>query len=390
MSPSLLPHFALTPEQLKVVEEALERNQLVFGPTGSGKSQVLIHRAAYLAQRYNLALQDYLVFVFSEMAGEFIRPSFRLLGMPEEAVTTIDRWCRQFFEVNISRDLPRIYVNLKIDYPKIRTEVLAALKRNEAYHQTLAFAMVDDGQDFASESYEILRLIARHITVFSDFQQKIGDDQTSESFLQEILDARDRVRTLTRAHRNDPEVARLASYFISDKNQKRAFQNDLSPEHKGRRMPLFYIAPSYEEEIELLAAYVQMRLSQHERIGIIVPTSHLLHQIARDLRIRGVITEKVVEEEAQNVIHEPYDFDNLVPKITDYHGAKGLDFDTVFMPSLTEDSFAGIQSEARLRRLLVGMTRAKRWIHLSAVRGRELKETAILKSAAAASHLTII
>ena len=66
----VVPRPLLTSSQLKVVEKPLRKHQIVFGPVGSGKTQVLLHRAAYLAETYRVPADRYRVFVFTNMARE--------------------------------------------------------------------------------------------------------------------------------------------------------------------------------------------------------------------------------------------------------------------------------------------------------------------------------
>jgi superfamily I DNA/RNA helicase len=142
--------------------------------------------------------------------------------------------------------------------------------------------------------------------------------------------------------------------------------------------------------MSLLAATLQMRQSMNEKVGIIVPSSSLIHGLAKDLNERGVEVEKVIERDAQNIFHEPFDFGNDIAKIATFHTAKGLAFDSIFLPHLTENSFSGAKSEARQRMLFVGVARARQWVYLSTVNGKEFKEIDILKAAEADGHLLLI
>jgi hypothetical protein len=93
--------------------------------------------------------------------------------------------------------------------------------------------------------------------------------------------------------------------------------------------------------------------------------------------------------DAQNVIHNPFDFRNNNPKITTYHFARGLSFDSVLMPFLSEKALSEIPVYQRLRQIFTGMVRASRWIYLSTVRGEECEEIQLLKSAEKEGHLMI-
>ncbi|MGB8952855.1 MAG: UvrD-helicase domain-containing protein [Candidatus Aminicenantales bacterium] len=381
---------SLSPEQLKIVEMPADRHCMILGPAGSGKTQTFLHRGAYLAGTSGALPSRYRLFVFNEMAGESIKSGIRLLGLPEESVTTIDHWCRLFYEEHISRNLPRIYVNLRLDYPIIRSEVLQALEDREDLRNILEFALVDDGQDLSPDVFEILQRAAKHLTVFADFQQKLIENKTSETFLLETLKRKMRKDRLSGIYRNAPPVAQLASYFLSEEDSRRKFLAQIAVPGQEKKMPLFYVAPSEEAELDQLAATVHMRQSLNENVGIVVSSNRLLHEFAKDLKERGVEIEKVIESDAQNVLHGPYDLENDIPKIMTYQTAKGLTFDSVFLPRLTESSFSPVKGEARERMLFVGVTRARQWVHLSTVRGSECAEIGRLKAAEADGHLVII
>jgi hypothetical protein len=92
---------------------------------------------------------------------------------------------------------------------------------------------------------------------------------------------------------------------------------------------------------------------------------------------------------AQNVIHRPYDFDNGLPKITTYKMARGLTFESVFLPQLTEPVFSELPSHLRKKFLFMGIVRAFNWIYLSTIKGQEFKEIETLKSAEKARHVCV-
>ena len=54
-----------------------------------------------------------------------------------------------------------------------------------------------------------------------------------------------------------------------------------------------------------------------------------------------------------------------------YHSAKGLTFDSVFLPRLVGSSFSNHSAMLQLRLMFVATTRAARWVLLSSVEGQE-------------------
>jgi len=349
----------LTPHQLEVVKKPSGENRVVIGPAGSGKTQVLIHRAAYLAEAGKVPLEKYLLFVFTDIARDYLGSALTRFNLSRDSVITFDNWCRLFFENNISRDLPRTYINLRVDYTKIRLKVLEELRRRKKLHNMLEFALVDDGQDLAPEAFEIF---------------KMGGVRDS----------------LLGTHRNSLQVAKLASYFISEERAKQDYLNRSAARKKIKKLPQCFSAPSLEKEMDLLAETLKMRLSRNERVGIIVPTPLLLHNLVKELKKRGVPVEKAIEPDAQNVFHDAFDFENNVPKIATNHTAKGLTFDSVFLPQLTEEGFLKFNSPTRLRMLFMGIARARKRVYLSTVKGKELQEFNTLNKAKEHGHLLML
>ena len=119
--------------------------------------------------------------------------------------------------------------------------------------------------------------------------------------------------------------------------------------------PLYYRASDFKDERATLIETVKVRLSRGERIAVLLPQRRQVFGYAKGFQEAGLPMETPKE----------VDFNTDVPKIMPYHSAKGLTFDTVFMPGLTDRSFTKV-SAARVRRLLfVGITRATGWVYMS-------------------------
>ena len=379
----------LSLEQKKIVRMPPRESGLVSGPPGSGKTQALVHRAAYLIETNTASPEKIRLFVFTDVLEKMIRSEMKKLGLPEKIVVPFDHWCRSFFVHHVSTDLPRIYVNGRVDFEKTRFGVLEILQRKKDLRKCIEYALVDDGQDLTPGAFEILSLAAEHITVFIDVQQKIHEEGASDSFVLDTLNLHKKSSFLSGDFRSSFSVAQLAAYFIGDQNFRKEYLSQVRNEHKTSQSSLFYIAPSEEKELDCLSHHVRQRQAMRENVGILVPTNSVVHRLAKDLEERGIALEKAMPIDAQNVIHMPYDFGNNLPKITTYCKAKGLSFDSVLMPQLTEYAFSEIPPHLRHRFIFIGMVRAARWVYLSTVRGKECKEIHLLKSAGINGHLTV-
>ena len=389
MTTWLLHRSELTPDQLRVVEMPPDENRLILGPPGSGKTQILVHRAAHLASTYRVQPARYRAFVFTNVIREYIRSGFEFLGLPDETVSTLDFWTTAIYEKYFSRRLPRTERGKSIDFPRIRRDVLSVIRSRKELQNTLDFVLVDEGQDLGPETYEILSLAARHVTVFVDPHQKIFEDGADEFFIREKLGMAARQVSLLAAYRNAPYVAHLASHFIDDAGKRAQYLAQVQVEQKVRERPLLFIASTYERELDRLAEIVRQRQVLNERIGIIVPTNRLLHGIASGLEERGIVVEKAVKIGEGAKVRIACDFGNLVPKIATIFMAKGLTFDSVLLPRLTEKAYQWTKRPQRGRILFVGIARATQWVYLSTVGGLGFEEMAVLREAAAQGHLTI-
>lgn len=390
MKPWLISFAELTSEQKKAVQFSPRESVLITGTTGSGKTQVLVHRASFLLQSHGVSPQNVRFFVSTDVMEEFVGSEIEGLGCSREIVATFDHWCRSFFFKNISQDLPRVYVDGRIDYRKTRFAILDVLKKKENFRESLEFALVDDGQEFSPEAFEILSLAARYLTVFFISQPGVTEKGTPESFILNTLKIHKGNSSLEGDFRSSPNVAHLAARFIADDDFRYAYLSQVRTFQGPQEELMCYVARSEEKENLHLSQVIRQKLVQKNRVGILVPSNSMVHSLAKNLRDNGIDVEKAITGDAQNVIHSPYDFSCRLPKITTYSMAQGLTFDSVLMPRLTEDSFSAIPSGQQKQLLFTAISRASRWVYLSTVKGQEFQEMATLKSAQSDGHLRIV
>jgi DNA helicase IV len=385
----LVPRQDLTPDQAHVVELPPTINRVVLGMAGSGKTQVLVHRAAHLAGTCRIPPERYRVFVFTNVIKEYIRSGLEFLGLPDRVVSTFDFWCVDLFEKHLGARLPRKPNGRDIDFAAIRRRVLGLVRGKRDLQNALEFVLVDEGQDLSPEVYEIIYEAARHVTVFADPQQKIFEDGAEAGFIFDRLQVTMPQITILGAFRNAVYVAELAAHFIEDGEKRAQFLAQVSAAQRVKERPLCYVADSFDREMDRLAEVVRARQVQNERIGIIVPTNRLVHGLADGLAERGVTVEKATTKEKAGKVEVTCAFTNLVPKIATFFMAKGLTFDSILLPRLTAKAYDWTRREQLKRMMFVGIARATQWVYLSTVKGTEFDEMAVLGEAATQGHLTI-
>ena len=364
MSTWLVPLGELTLEQRNAVELKPGTHRLIKGPPGSGKTIVLLHRAKYLQQIWKIPPERFHIFVFTNVLKDYIKSALNLLDLPDSCVTTFDSWCRNFYKEHISSKLPWNKKEKQTDFDAIREGVNEKLSQNPFDFKLFDFIMIDEGQDLYSVSYEIMRIIGNHLTVFLDYKQQIYDRDCNEKMILKKLGLRKANMTILGAYRCCPYISQLGSKYIDNAKEKNYFLNQVKTTQAEKEKPLLFLASGYDEEFDRLVDVLRTRINKGEKIGILLPTNRLAFGIAKGLKEAGI------EVETQKEL----DFNTDAPKVMTYHKAKGLTFDSVLMPRLVNNAFKKVPDKRREKLLFVAITRAMKWVYLSGTDERKLAE----------------
>ena len=361
----LVAYPNLSKEQSEAVEATTTSHRFIMGAPGSGKSLVLVHRAAQLRSRYKVAPARYHVLVYTNVLKDYIRSACLQLGIKDKYISTFDHWCREYHEKNIGR-IPR--KGGQPDFSAIRRSVLEHARARS--RKPLDFVLVDEGQDLDPPAFETLAAVADHVTVCADYKQQIYEDGATEIDIAARLGLRGANVSLLEHIKISPKLVPLAAAFIDDTEEKRQFVEQSRSWHESTECPLLYRAPDFGAERERLVEMVRERLNARERIAILFRKKSQVAGFTKALTDSGIGVETQIADQ-RNSFHK-LDFNSIKPKIMTYHSAKGLTFDSVLMPRLVEKSFPN-DSPANLKRLMfVGITRAKNWAYLSCVQSGQL------------------
>jgi superfamily I DNA/RNA helicase len=374
----LIPRDELTPEQLRAIELSPNEHRVVFGAPGSGKTQVLLYRARYLMDTWKVDPERFRIFVFTNVLKNYIRAAVHLLNLPENCVMGFDKWCMDYYRAHIPGPLPMI--DGVPNFSEIRQRVLEKLTRSRSPVPMFDFVLVDEGQDLDGNSFDILRAVARHLTVCIDHKQQIYERGSTKQDILKRLGLNQVNMSLLESFRCCPFIVKLSARLIDDAKEREAYLNQSRTFQTEKETPLLYLASDFEDEKRRLIEILRVRtLNQDESIAILLPTKRKVYGFAQGIREAGIEVETPKEMK----------FTNNLPKIMPYPSAKGLTFDTVLMPRLVQSSFSQIDASRVLRLLFVGITRATKWVYLSACQGQEITVLERLNSLAAESAMTI-
>ncbi len=379
MSGGLLPFKDLTPEQHLAVEIGPDHNRLVFGEPGSGKTQVLLHRAAYLRKIYSIKPEKFIIFVYTNVLKKYIQSSLELLDLPQDSCTTWEAWCYRFYQQHVGGRVPYLKEERVPDFKKIHREILNLIKEGRVKTPLFDIVMVDEGQDLDIYSYEILKRIASHVTVCVDHKQQIFEQGSNEREIVKRLGIESKNITLLQGYRCNPFVVNLAAEFIPNNKEKTQFINQGKALKAEKAVPLLYLAEDFEDEKRRLIELVKLRQGKDDQVAVIFPQKKMVFGFTQGFQETGLCVEDI----------KNLNFNSNLPKMLTYQSAKGLTFDTVFLPRLVPWAFRKVEEERLAKLLFVAVTRAKKWVYLSTYKGKELELINKLKPLEAKGMLTI-
>lgn len=365
----LIPRDELTPDQIRAVELSPHEHRVILGAPGSGKTQILLHRARFLTDERGTQPHRFRVFVYTKVLKQYIRAALIDLELPDDCVTTLDEWCSQVYKQEINRSGPWDYENRKRDYSAMRKAVHQLVKGRKPFD----FILVDEGQDLSPDAFALMRDLAPHITVAMDHKQQIYEDGAGEVEIIRALGLRRSNLTLLDAFRCCPYIVRVAAEFVEDASEREAFLNQSRTTQSEIQTPFLYEGNGLGDERARLIEVLRERQIVDRTIAVLFPQNRQVEGFAHGLRAEGIPVE---------TRKGGLDFGNSLPKLLTIHSAKGLTFDTVLMPRLISLSFSGWSDEETRRLLYVGMTRATKWLYMSTEMGKQIPALAAVRKLA--------
>jgi superfamily I DNA/RNA helicase len=365
----LIPRDELTADQIRAVELSLNEHRVILGAPGSGKTQILLHRARFLCDEHGVGPSRFHVFVFTNVLKNYIRTALVDLDLPDDSVTTLDDWCVQVYRQEVRPNLPWDSANRCPDYAAIRKAVHGRMKGRKPFD----FVLVDEGQDLDPDAIALIRDLAPHVTVAMDHKQQIYGEGSGEAEIIRALGLKRSNVMLVDAFRCCPYIVRLASEFIEDPRERAAFLNQTRTAQSDIQTPLLYEASDVDDEKARLIEVLRERQIVDRSIAILFPKNAQVESFANKCREQGIPVQ--TRKGGLN-------FADSTPKVITIHSAKGLTFDSVLLPRLVTSSFSGPLDGWAERLLYVGMTRATRWVYFSTVRGRALPALARIRALA--------
>ncbi|WP_078410106.1 3'-5' exonuclease [Priestia abyssalis] len=369
--------------QENLAKQIGDKNRLIRGVAGSGKTLILGSRAKILAKEhpewkililcYNISLARNIELMIHHMMHE---PD-SLFDFDDQAITSkshnitvrnFHSWLKNDLKIS-DRDIPSL---------------LEKLKKKEAILPMYDAILIDEGQDFESEWFqlvsELLNPETKSLLLVEDRAQTIY--KRKRSYAQDTgLSFQGRSKILSINYRNTAQIVKFAWDFyqshsaLKNKVVTREHEGEIIAPQSTRRKgpdPAIVKTDSFFKEAKIIAKQIKKLNEQRN-----VPLSEILilYRVKKTFKMSYIdVLKRALEDEQINYYwltentesKRSFEKEEDSVKISTIDSSKGLDFQAVFIVNVDNMPFALEEDKEREVSLLyIGMTRAKEYLCLS-------------------------
>ena len=192
----------LDEDQRSVVALPMDGSYLVEGPPGSGKSNLLLLRAAYLARAGKPDLQ---IVVFTRVLREFLRSGGEHYPFGSSRIVTLASLLLRVLRHN-GLEIPEVAGSYESKRKALAAAVLEGLERKKIAKQAQTI-LLDEAQDYYPEEVDVLGQLSDRLFAVADSYQQVYTHPNPLPKLGEFADKQVRLRF---HYRNGPAICHAA------------------------------------------------------------------------------------------------------------------------------------------------------------------------------------
>ena len=334
----------LSKEQDAINNLPLDKSYLVTGPPGTGKTVMALYRSKMLTEQNVPAT----LLMHSRLLSQYTNTAVKKLDI-DGAATTFHSWVPHFYKTAYGAPVPKIS-EWVFDWDAI----LRRVGRSPPPATMLEHLIVDEGQDLDKRFYPVASHISKCVTVFADENQRLTENNSTIRDIK-AYGGFHASHELRRNYRNTSEIARLASHFTTG-----LATGTPEPPTRHGEPPVLQRFRDLNASVEAIYRYEKNNPDLH--IGVFVPYKKQRDSIFNRLSVEGRTANKPqrYDSEKRTVVN----FESPGVVCICYNSAKGLEFDTVFMPEL-QDFRTDIHSAEFKMKFYVLTSRARTALFLS-------------------------
>lgn len=316
----MIKESELDDDQIKVLTATLDKSCIVSGCAGSGKSVLALIKAQRIQKERG---NDYKIIVYTKALCRYMESGRKALGL-NNPFYYLHKWKKS-------------WCDKQADY-----------------------IIVDEIQDFTSEEIQgFINAARKNFFFFGDTAQSIYYDHGRNVALEDIgyllpQDNKPKMWELYRNYRLPIQVAKFVQYVgvglnpFEESTYKNAGGDDSIPHVLQYESPI--------EQIEAIKRIIGDRLTD---VAILLPLNEQVKEVGEILTSLEVNYEQKYNNNDPQKAKDNLDFNTSNLKLMTYHSAKGLQFETVFLPLLETSDI-----EAKRKALYVAMTRTYKQLYI--------------------------
>lgn len=373
--------------QENLAKQIGDKNRLIRGVAGSGKTLILASRAKMLSKEhpdwkililcYNISLAN----AIQQMVGHMLNEPENLFDF--DFTSDVAESPKDHKNVMVRNFHSWLKNDLKIREQQI-PEIITKIENKEAIMPTYDAILIDEGQDFESDWLRLVSCLINEDTqsllLVEDRAQTIY--KRKRSYVQDTgLSFQGRSKVLSINYRNTSQIVKFAWDFYREhsvfKNKvvDRELEGDIiAPQSTKRKGPEPGIikAKSFTEEMNIVARQIKKlhdvkKVPYHEMLILYrVKRTYktlIIDTIMRALKEHGIDHYWIAENEQTK---RNYEKEDGRVKISTIDSSKGLDYQAVFIVNADSMPFPLEEDKEREVSLLyIGMTRAKEYLCIS-------------------------